>query len=151
MASPPSRAIGARPTLSAGVGAAPGPSYWCACCVSTCPIALTYASQLRPGLFPGLGEALDSVGDLAVEHMGIACRGLEVGVVKRPLHEPDVASLAQQLGAEVVPEIVEAEAGHASTLAQITPVAFYAVEGDGIAPALSAAAVVALRHVGEDV
>src|SRR5262249_58883077 len=32
------------PTLSAGVGAAPGPSFWCACCVSTCPIALTYNS-----------------------------------------------------------------------------------------------------------
>src|SRR5262249_61279710 len=41
---PSLKSHGPRPTLSAGVGAAPGPSYWCARCVSTCQIALTYDS-----------------------------------------------------------------------------------------------------------
>src|SRR5262249_13725449 len=67
MASPPSRAMGARPTLSAGVGAAPGPSYRNARCVSTCAIALTCDSQFRPGPFLGLDNALHDIGNLVIE------------------------------------------------------------------------------------
>jgi hypothetical protein len=85
--------------------AAPGPSYRKARCASTCAIALTYDSQFSPGLFPGVGEALHGVGDFAIEHMRIARGGLDAGVIECPLHQLQVAGRAQQLGAEVVPEI----------------------------------------------
>ena len=62
-----------------------------------------------PGLFPGLLDALHRVGHLAVEHMGVAQRGLEIGVVERLLHQLQVAGLAQQFGADVVPEIMKAK------------------------------------------
>jgi len=51
-------------------------------------------------------------------------------MIERLLHQLEVAGGAQQLGAEVVPEVVEAETGHASTLAQIAPMALYAIESE---------------------
>ena len=42
-------------------------------------------------------------------------------MVEHALHQLQVAGLAQQLGAEIVPEVVEAEAGHAGALAQPPP------------------------------
>src|SRR6516225_9189897 len=152
MASPPSRAMGhATPTLSAGMCAAPGPSYRSARCISTCATALTCDSQICPGLFPGLGGAFHGVGDIVVKDMGIFRGGLDIGMAERLLDQFQVAARAQQFGREVMPEVMEAETGHASTLAQIPPVALYAVVGDGIALAFGAAVVVALRNESENV
>jgi len=45
--------------------------------------------------------------------MGIAQRALDVAMVHGLLHQLEVAGVAKQFAAEVVPEIMEAEVGHA--------------------------------------
>jgi hypothetical protein len=69
------------------------------------------------GPIPGLCDAFERLGDFVIEHMRILGRGLDVGVVERPLHQLEVAGLAQQLGREIVPEVMEAEADHPRALA----------------------------------
>src|ERR1700730_9765207 len=101
------------------------------------------------GLFRGLCDALHGVGDFAVEHMRIARGGLDAAVVARPLYQLEVASLAQQLGREVVSVVVEAKAGDARPRAQPPPRGLDAGIGEGIAPALHAAIAGTLGDIGE--
>ena len=55
--------------------------------------------QFASGPIPGLRDSLERVGDFVIEHMGIAQRALDVGMVERPLHQLEVARFAQKLGA----------------------------------------------------
>jgi len=71
-----------------------------------------------------------------IENVRIARRGLDIRMVERLLHQLQIAGLAQELGREIVPEVVETEAGDARTLAQIAPVAFHAVVAERIASPL---------------
>ena len=83
-----------------------------------------------------LGDDLEALDDLFVKDMRVTKCVPDVGVIEHPLHELQVASLAQRLGRKIVPEIVEAEAGDRSDLAQPVPVRTQAGERDRIAPAL---------------
>ena len=63
------------------------------------------------GFFVG---QLHRSGNLGIEHVRVACGGRDVRVVEGALHELEVAGLAQELGAEVMPEVMEAESINAS-------------------------------------
>src|SRR5262245_37174469 len=82
--------------------------------------------------------------------MCIARCGLEIGVPERLLYQLEIAGLAQELGAEVVAEVVEAEVGHPCPPAQIAPVTFQPVVRDRIALALDTAVAGALGDESED-
>src|SRR5580704_10329592 len=65
--------------------------------------------------------------------MRIPRRGFQIGMVQSPLHQLDIAGLAQKLGAEVVPEVVESEADHTGPLAQPVPGRLHAHRGERVA------------------
>jgi hypothetical protein len=57
---------------------------------------------------------MDSIASAtSVSSTFIACCRLDIGVVQRPLHQFEVAGLAQELGSEVVTEVMETESGNA--------------------------------------
>ena len=95
--------------------------------------ALTCLAVRGSGLFSGLRDALHCLSDLVVEYVRIARRGFQISVVECALYQFKVASFAQQFGREIVTEVVEAEAGHAGTLAQSPPGDLDAGIGEGIA------------------
>lgn len=73
---------------------------------------LTPVPQCGRGLFRGLSVARDRLhrgGDLVFEHVRVPCRRLKIGVVQHLLHKLEVAGLAQHLGAEIMPEVVESK------------------------------------------
>lgn len=83
--------------------------------------------------------------------MSVTHRGLDVGVVQRPLHQLEVASLTQQLGTEVMAVIVKPEILHARCLASSPPGGFQAADGDRVTLALDLSVSRALRYPsGED-
>jgi hypothetical protein len=51
----------------------------------------------------------------------LSSQSLPAICAERALHELGIASLTQQLGAEIAPEVMEAERGHAGALAQPPP------------------------------
>src|SRR5262245_12621354 len=82
--------------------------------------------------------------------MRIARCGLEIGMIEQPLYQFQVAGLAQHLAAEIMPEVVKAEAGHASALAQPPPYDLGAGVGEGVTLTLHTTVAAALGDVGED-
>ena len=68
--------------------------------------------------------------------MGIARRRAYVRMVQCPLHKLEVLGLAQQLAAEVVPEVMKPEALHASALTQSSPLRLYSAIAERVAPPL---------------
>src|SRR5262249_22068849 len=106
------------------------------------------------GPIPGLCDSLHRLSDLIVEHVGVSRRRLDAGVAERLLHELEVAGFAQELGGEVMPVVVEAEAGDASELVQALPIGMHATVGQRITLALDAPCVQArtasLTAIGEN-
>ena len=96
-------------------------------------MSLPHFSNGHPGFFPGLCDAFDGGSDVFIKHMGVAQRALDVGMVHRLLHQLQVAGVAQQLGAEVVAEVVEAEILDARLGAYPLPSRFGSVERERIA------------------
>jgi hypothetical protein len=61
---------------------------------------------------------------LFVEYVGVARRRLDVSVTESSLHQLQVASIAKQLRAHVVSNVVKAEVLSACLLAEPTPLRF---------------------------
>ena len=111
--------------------------------------ALNDLAELRLGLSLGLRHALDGGGDIFVQHMRVPQRGLDIAVVQRLLDQLEVAGVAQQLGAEVMSEVVKAEALDARLGAHPPPCRPQSVEGERVTLAAYSALVAADRDIGE--
>src|SRR5262249_32843243 len=109
-------------------------------------IDLTYDSELGVGPSSGLCDRFHAVGDLGIEHVGVARRRRDRGVIERALYQFQVAGLAQKLGAEVMTEVMKAEVRDTRALAQITPMTLQSVIRDRIALAAHAIASRPRRH-----
>ncbi len=117
--------------------------------VELCP-SLAYFSQVPRGWIPGFCDTFQRVGDLVIEHMRIAQRALDIGVVERALHQLDVAGRAQELGSEIMSVVVKPESDHARFLAQQAPISLHPGIGQRVALTPHPAIPCPLRDVGED-
>ena len=70
----------------------------------------SHSFQPSSGLSSGLCGTLQRGGNVIVDYVRITLRRLDAGMAKRLLHKSNVALLPQQLGREIVSEVVKAEA-----------------------------------------
>src|ERR1700738_1506321 len=117
-----------------------------------CASMLACLPNFGSGLFPGLCDGFHGARDILIDDMGIAQGALDVAMVHRLLHELEVAAVAQELGPEIMPVVVEAEILDACSLPQ--PLPRRLGPGDRQWVALAAQPpeplVAVLRDVGED-
>jgi hypothetical protein len=73
------------------------------------------------GLFPGFLDAIQRHRDVLVKYVGIARRHLDVGVVERLLYQLKVAGLAQNLGREIMSEVVKPKISQPGRCARTIP------------------------------
>jgi len=59
---------------------------------------------------------LQRISHLFVEDVGVACRRLDVGVVECPLHELEIAGVAEQFRPHVMPDVVDSGANESRHL-----------------------------------
>jgi len=71
-----------------------------AACCELCPCSFGLSDLAQVGVAfcvafcARLGDGLEALGDFLVEHMRIAKRVPDVGVIEHPLHELEIARLA---------------------------------------------------------
>ena len=70
-------------------------------------------------------------------------------MIERPLHEFEVSRLAQELGREVVPQVVQAKVFHSCPLPKTPPRRLYPGISHGITLAFDPPVAGSLRHVGK--
>jgi hypothetical protein len=77
--------------------------------------------KLLSGLISGLAEFLRRYFNVVIRNMRVPCRGLDIAMVQRALHQLEIAGLPKELGSEVVPEIMKVEASDAGSGACSSP------------------------------